>query len=324
MAAPRTSTILYNHDFNPNYDITWSVQFLLSGNTNSSGGWTTFLTDRTTFTSPGTGIDVGYSGQTGLSGAKVCVGFDTTGLFATTFTYPDASRRDGIALSARQANMLVVRGGFPDFNLIYSAPLSALASSLDLLSFTENYQTLRFRLGNVGRTLYIDWRSSDVSSYIPLTSVNVNLSVVDSSAFYVGYSFTTPVSTTFGWKESVLYLRQPLHEGVSTVPTYTTTAFTPIVTDLCMDCLLPTQYYTVSASIPDVPKYITAVITYIVFIDCDQINTTTLFGPSSGDLTDGPLYIDNLLSILYTGGFVYDNITYTVLDGFVTGLSACN
>jgi hypothetical protein len=322
MAAPRTTTVIFDHEFNPNYDIVWSFQFLLSGNQNSSGAFTTFLTDTTSLTTPGTGIDVGYSGEIGLSGAKICVGFDTTGLFASSFIYPDSSTRDGIALSSIQPDMLVIRGGFPDFSLIYSTPLSALSDSFELLRSTENYQIMRVRLGDIGRKIYIDWRPTNSSAYINLTSVNTNLSVNDSTEYYIGYSFTTPVSTTSGWEESVLYIKQPVYEGKNTAPTYTTNTFEPIELDLCDNCLIPTQYYTVSADIPPRPIY-SPIRTYVVYTDCSQETTRLLYSDNDTTLEAGPLYIEPALVLTFTGNFVNNNNLYDVVDGEVTFSTVC-
>jgi len=325
MVSPRTTTIIYDHNFNPNYDIVWSVQFLLSGNNNSSGAFTTFLSDTTTITGGGSGIDVGYSGVPGLSGTKLAVGFDTTGLFASSFTYPNSSTRDGID---PQPNMLVIRGGYPNFNLIFASPLSALSDSFNLVYDSEIYQTLRFRLGNVGRTLHVDWRPTNDTSYTQLTSVNVNLDFNDTSLYYIGYSFTTPVSVVDNWGETVLFLKSPLYEGVQIPPSYTTIDFTPITPELCDECLLPTVYFTVTADIPGAPIY-DPIRVFTVFTDCNQDTNRLLYVNRENSLKIGPLSaqdpnVEVFKLIPYNGSFVTENTLYTVESGFVVSSVSCD
>jgi hypothetical protein len=252
----------------------------------------------------------------------VCVGFDTSGLFASRVVYPDSSIRTGLTGSNIKPNMLVIRGGYPDFNLLYSSPLSALSDTFNLLSYTENYQTLRFRLGNIGRVLYVDWRDSNNSSYTQLTSLNVNLSVTDSTSLYIGYSYTTPVSTTSGWKETDLYLRQPVYEGINTPPQYTNMEYTPLEIELCTDCLLPTQYYTVSAEIPPVPVY-PSIKTYIVFTDCSEGDRRILYSNANGRLETGVLFVDTTLQIPYDGQFAWMGNLYTAVGGSITLVTPC-
>ena len=320
MSVPHTTTIIHNHSFNPNYDIVWSAQFLLSGNNGGSGAFTTFLSDSTSLTGAGSGIDVGYSGSPGLSGAKLAIGFDTTGLFASTYTYPTFLVRNG---TTPQPNMLVVRGGFPNFNLLFAAPLSALSNTFNLLQSSEIYQTLRFRLGNVGKTMYIDWRPSENTSYTPLTSVNVDLNVSDLDAYYVGFSFTTPVSTTIGWKETEFYIKHPVFEGETVTPTYKTLDFTPITPNLCDDCLIPTIYPTITAEIPLPPRYET-VETYVVYTDCTETITMRLYTPKNSTLFTGPIFGGDAVT-LFDGDFVIkdSNILYTALSGNILSSTPC-
>jgi hypothetical protein len=81
--------------FNANYDIVWSFQYSLCGQSNASAGFTTFLWDSTSSILTGGGIGralgygpstnyTGYSNISGVSGAALGVAFDTSGLFATT------------------------------------------------------------------------------------------------------------------------------------------------------------------------------------------------------------------------------------------------
>ena len=201
--------------FNSNYDITWSFQYKLpQANIPNGGsyqlGFTTFLTS---LAAPVSCLPGQYLGdqdpeyilsahalltetpealktendstillQHGiLSGTLVKIAFDSTGLYALT----GRDDRPGYHDTQLHRQSLVVR----DFehNVKVNAPLSSIS------------RTLRFRYINLGRTLNIDIRESDTTTYTLLTSINLGLrlnSVSNLDNIYCGFSFCTPISTT--------------------------------------------------------------------------------------------------------------------------------
>jgi hypothetical protein len=212
--------------FNSNYDITWSFQYKLpQANIPNGGsyqlGFTTFLTS---LAAPVSCLPGQYLGdqdpefilsahalltetpevlktendstillQHGiLSGTLVKIAFDSTGLYALT----GRDDRPGYHDTQLHRQSLVVR----DFehNVKVNAPLSSISTSFSTLS-TDTYRTLRFRYINLGRTLNIDIRESDTTTYTLLTSINLGLrlnSVSNLDNIYCGFSFCTPISTT--------------------------------------------------------------------------------------------------------------------------------
>ena len=212
--------------YNSNYDITWSFQYKLpQANIPNGGsyqlGFTTFLTS---LAAPVSCLPGQYLGdqdpeyilsahalltetpevlktendstillQHGiLSGTLVKIAFDSTGLYALT----GRDDRPGYHDTQLHRQSLVVR----DFehNVKVNAPLSSISTSFSTLS-TDTYRTLRFRYINLGRTLNIDIRESDTTTYTLLTSINLGLrlnSVSNLDNIYCGFSFCTPISTT--------------------------------------------------------------------------------------------------------------------------------
>ena len=246
----------YNRSpFNVNYDLVWSLKFALTGDTLSTqGGFTTFLRlEGTTLSGGGDYKALGYlpgetgvydnillaedsdeiltedslellaeqsmfvASNTGIISALLAVGFDTNGFFAlSTVNY------DGISLP--DVPSLTIRGGYPSYNLLYTTPLTSLTTEFTLLTTTVNYCWLRFRLGNIGSKIYIDYRYGDGSSYIPLTSIPVSLQFTDSTRTYVGVSYSTPLTAT-SVPESTFILKSFTVEG-NTINQATSTTYT--------------------------------------------------------------------------------------------------
>jgi len=207
--------------FNSNYDITWSFQYKLpqTSITNSSNyelGFTTFLTN---LSSPLSSLPGQYLGdQPGawspllteasevlktesgstiliesaiLSGMLIKIAFDSTGLYALT----GRDDRPGVNRTQLHRQALVIR----DFehNVKVNAPLSSISTSFSTLS-TDTYRTLRFRYINLGRTLHIDIRESDTTTYTLLTSINLGYRIdylTNLDNIYCGFSLCTPIST---------------------------------------------------------------------------------------------------------------------------------
>ena len=212
--------------FNSNYDITWSFQYKfpqtsITDSSNYEFGFTTFLTN---LSSPLSSLPGQYLGDQDpefilsahalltevpevlktesdstiliesaiLSGMLVKIAFDSTGLYALT----GRDDRPGYNRTQLHRQALVIR----DFehNVKVNAPLSSISTSFSTLS-TDTYRTLRFRYINLGRTLSIDIRESDTTTYTLLTSINLGFrldNVANLDNVYCGFSLCTPISTT--------------------------------------------------------------------------------------------------------------------------------
>ncbi|NBP03207.1 MAG: hypothetical protein EBU90_24540 [Proteobacteria bacterium] len=223
------------YPYNANYDIVWSFEFNLCGSSvNSQGGFTTFLVKAPPFqrilppylnkpllSGGNVGIDLGYSGlssysptqgytsggllsttvSNGILSAVIGIGFDTTGLFALSASYVNGSTsfvRDGTRIQSIKKESITIRGGYTNnYPLLYNNSLSALNKSLSVLDNTGTvFNKMRFRLGNVGRTLYVDYRSPNSDKYTNLLTLPVSLPIEDTTVYAVGISFASPISTT--------------------------------------------------------------------------------------------------------------------------------
>lgn len=195
----RIANILHNASLNPNYDLVWSFKFLLSSSGVTSanqGGFVTYLVSTSSsYTVGGSGLFLGYDDTPlgGITNAVLGIGFDTMGLFAVSGIN---FRPFGVDYSVAKPNSLTIRGGYSGFNLLYNESLSSLNTNVTLLTNTEDYQWLRFRLGNIGQTLYIDYRRNDNDSYSQMLELPVTLTINESSFYSVGISYAYPLSST--------------------------------------------------------------------------------------------------------------------------------
>lgn len=223
-----TSLAVFEDGVSPSYDITWSFNYEVKNwNADDELGFTMFLQNATTpLTGGGVGDDLGYSGgasgdirSRGLSGGILGVGFDTHGVYALEKTYEDTTTRTGIPLSGRKLNSISVRGdeasgySYQDSNVSIDA--------FDILS--DGIKTLRGRLGNYGRTIYVDYKGETDSDFTniltkditslsfdtntlyrpgitvskPLTGSNSNIEVYISNFHIEGKTITNVLSSTF-------------------------------------------------------------------------------------------------------------------------------
>lgn len=199
--------------FSPYYDIVWSFDYAISGNDSTEAGFTFFLSDEPLFTKSGSGgIDLGYSGTSplsstttdigyikrGVSRAAIGIGFDTTGLFAASAYDGDKYIRDGVDSSNSIKNSISIRGRSPYYSFeeySFCQPITALNSSFSIVASGEIYKTLRARLGNIGRTLYIDYRNNVSEEFQPIIQYDINIPVNTTVKYYPGVSFATPLSS---------------------------------------------------------------------------------------------------------------------------------
>ena len=223
-----TSLAVFEDGVSPSYDITWSFNYEVKNwNAGDGLGFTMFLQNATIpLTGGGVGDDLGYAGgasgdirSRGLSGGILGVGFDTHGFYALEKTYEDSTTRSGIPLSGRKLNSISIRGdeasgySYQDSNVSIDA--------FDILS--DGVKTLRGRLGNYGRAIYVDYKgesdndftnilTKDITSLSfdtntlyrpgitvskPLTGSNSNVEVYISNFHVEGKTITDVLSSTF-------------------------------------------------------------------------------------------------------------------------------
>lgn len=188
-------------NFNPHFDIVWSFEISLSG---VEHGFSTFIADGSDFI-PMSGHYFGLPIDNVLS-----VIFDTSGYAALSTPI-----RDGLPLSGIKLNSLTIRGDTN--NLIYHEALSSLDTSFVLTSSQKYWQTLRFRLSNLGSTLYIDFKKYNV--YSNLVTIPIDINVTNFQYLYPGFTFVSPISSDI-ISPSTLFLKNFHVQGNLSDPTY--------------------------------------------------------------------------------------------------------
>lgn len=246
------SFIESRYAYNPDRDITWSFQFAVSSyNPATQFAFSTFLLPVSSLTNaslssiPGHYVGVPFdeiylaaeSGDvimtessepilvySNLSGAFCTITIDSTGLFALSGTaFFDVP---GIGLGQVIPNSLIVRDY--DYNVVSYSAVSSLNTNFVMLTTSKVYQTLRFRYANSGRKLSIDFRPSNTTEFTTITSVVVNRNYNLPNKAYVGFSFTTPVSTTLT-RVADMYIKN-FHIDGDSEPTTTETVIRPSLT----------------------------------------------------------------------------------------------
>jgi len=235
------------------YDIVWSFDYAISGNPSTEAGFTVFLMSENFELSGGSaGIDLGYSGlsstnlpysvKPGISGAILAVGFDTTGLFAAS-AFDGSYIRDGVGSSNIHKNSVVMRGGSPNYSysdFSYNVPLTSLNTTFSIVESAAIFKTVRARLGNVGSTLYIDYRNNPKEDFQPIFKKDITLSVPVSSFVRVGISFATPISSSSVNSIGNIYLKNFSVEGTAN-PNINSSTITnqPVIFPLDENTLVP-------------------------------------------------------------------------------------
>lgn len=196
---------------NLNWDITWSFSFALTG---VEHGFCSFLTSDPSLADGIPGQYLGYLGNTAsgyVRNGLFAVGFDTTGRFALS-----SSSNTGVLTPQRKPNSLIIRNY--DNRVIMNAPLSSLSTEFILTSSAKVFQTLRFRVTNGGKKLYVDFKK-DNTSYIPLTSVSLSgYTLSSNSVVYAGFTFCSPISSN-STNVSTMFMTNFNVEGTSSLPT---------------------------------------------------------------------------------------------------------
>lgn len=204
----------------PYYDVVWSFDYAISGNANTEAGFSVFLTRGDTPLNGGSGgIDLGYSGlsstntelvRRGVIGGLLCVGFDTTGLFAASASIGGQVIRDGISEQNVKRNSITIRSGSPTYSYntyTYHEAISSIDTAFNIVESGEIYKTIRARLGNVGQTIYIDYRNSPEEEYKPLLTKNLTLPLDPSQLVCPGISFVTSISSSNANSVGTIFLK---------------------------------------------------------------------------------------------------------------------
>lgn len=218
--------------YNPQNDILISLEYCISGNQNTEAGLSFFLlSDATSFSGGVSGTDLCYSGYynngyRGINTAIIGLGFDSTGSFGLSSgdyysnSNPlsgtlSAFRRDGYDENDIKSNSVALRSSrtlgytMSTFNNYYRS-----VSSVNLVDSSFESRYLRFRLGNVARTLYLDYKKHFDDVYQPIAVADIG-SYLDISEFYrIGIGFTTPVNTNSSGAVANFYFKKIHIEGL--------------------------------------------------------------------------------------------------------------
>jgi hypothetical protein len=247
----------FEKDFTPYSDIVWSFDYYVTNlSANSNLGFCIFLQDAynlplSSYQGGNSTIDLGYSGlsakntpwtissslSAGLSGALIGVGFDSTGSFAVSATSSSTILRDGVSENQRINNSVSIRGVAPYYNYNeYNVNKALSAYNFNVLDSTK--KTIRARLGNVGRTLYVDYRYSADEDFINIITQDVTFTIAPSSRIRPGITFATQVSSSPSVPR--VFFSNLTVEGKAESPTLqSSNAFQPLTTfALTTACLI--------------------------------------------------------------------------------------
>ena len=184
----------------------------------------------------GRGVNLGYSGtpyggetlteSVGLQGGVIGIGMDTNGLFGTESILVDGTVRTGTAISDKIPNSISLRSD-------QSSQYAYLDITKAITAFNINSsgtKTLRARLGNYGRTIYVDYRESADYDYINIFEENISLTFTESTRYRPGVSF---VKNLTGSSASYNVIIDNFHvEGKTQTPSSTSNTFTPLSTSI--------------------------------------------------------------------------------------------
>lgn len=235
--------------YNPNYDIIWSFQYAITGQTSGifqkECAFATFLTVSTPQVSAIPGHYLGYSGNIPLSAYLLdengdyiltednqrmvlegnyndglfgmCIAFDTSGLFALS-----SNSRPGVGLGSVKRNSLIIRD--INDNITLYEELSNINPAFTILSSSKLYKTMRFKYTNTDK-LTIDFKIDGDTEFTELTSVKVNFDPDSIEFLRPGFSYSSPISSLFTSRVAKLYLKNFHIQGTENVTTVETVPF---------------------------------------------------------------------------------------------------
>lgn len=242
-----------------------------------------------TYFRPGSTFTYNTNNNSGLQGALLGVGFDSTGCFALSVTYDDQLLRDGKDDADRIPNSVALRGGAP----LYSYDQYAVNYALTNFNIIEGVKkTVRARLGNLGRTIYIDYRYKPDQDFIPLLTQDIDLGVGLYNYVRPGVTFTKNISSSSVNSVPTVIVENFHFEGKTEIPVLDPGTNLPQLSVLPLTPLL-------SAIVPEDP------------------------GTGGGTPPDTPL-IENCkirtIKVIYQDGSIAPGTTVTV-DGMWVGVT---
>lgn len=186
---------VFEEGMSPQYDITWSFTYELSGLTAGDEiGYCMFLQDAFhTLSGGGVGPDLGFSGGGATAGATAIamnnpvlgIGFDSLGVFAAPITYTDATTRSGVDYVP---NSVTIRDS--NFDVVSTQALTAF----DIVSTGK--RTIRARLGDYGRKLFVDYKNEGDTFFTHILTQDVSLDISPGSRYRPGVSLVKPLTGT--------------------------------------------------------------------------------------------------------------------------------
>jgi hypothetical protein len=185
--ANSTANFSLTSNFNPNFDITWSFQYSITGITGSSGGFSTFLFNNTTLSGGGILSGLGFAPYTGYSGVDNAV----------------------LGIMFSSDNKITIKKG-TNFTTLTTFNLPSLL--YPLVKTTENFNTIRFNLTDVGQTLKIDIKDLK-NNYINIASIPTTIIPSDNIFYKIGFSYSSPLF--FGDDKIVLKFKDIHVQGQS-------------------------------------------------------------------------------------------------------------
>jgi hypothetical protein len=181
-----------NSAFNANFDITWSFGYNLSGSTNSTGGFSTFLFNNPTLVGGGAYEGLGftpYQSRSGVSGAVLGVMIDSD-------------------------NLVSVKKG-TTFSTITSFPLFSVISPL--IKQNGDFDTIRFNFTNCAQTLKIAVKNKETNRYIKLASIDTGIIAGDTDFYRIGFGYSSPLNS--GEQKCIFNIKDIHIQGNTAVPT---------------------------------------------------------------------------------------------------------
>jgi len=209
--ANNVSNFVINKTLRYDHDVTWSFEYSLSGNSSTDGGFTTFLLNSDSDTTGGgIGPALGLAAyQTDMEKKSVllCIAIDSTGIFGTNSIF-------STGLSAAIPNSMTIRLGT---NFTYLTSFSLSSVELDGLINREKFNTLRFNLTDLGRTLNIH-KLNEYEEYDLIYSYSGPSNIKNSKSIMVGFSQSSPILLQ-NFK-SILKLKDIHVHGIATDSSY--------------------------------------------------------------------------------------------------------
>jgi hypothetical protein len=194
--ADTSTNFFINSAYSPNFDITWSFQFRLSsGNTNATGGFSTFLFNNPTLVGGGKYTSLAfapYGADSGVKGATV-----------------------GVMITNNAK--LVVKNGTTFTTL---GTINNILSTININSNTlinRDFITIRCNLTNIGQVLNISIKNPITDTYKNIISINTGLNVKDTDFYKIGFGYSSPLSS--GENKLLLSLKDIHTQGSLKGPT---------------------------------------------------------------------------------------------------------